>query len=85
MYFYGKPTLGKASKKQSNVFEKKLEFVNTARPKSKADKQGKEYAFESINALCQNWELFLNDLNSKVPPLEPAQGKVQPKWFKNYQ
>ena len=35
----------------------------------------KKHTFEIINTLYQDRELFLNDLNSKVSPLESAQGK----------
>ena len=41
----------------------------------KKDIQRKKHTFEIINTLYQDRELFLNDLNSKVSPLESAQGK----------
>ena len=37
--------------------------------------QRKKHTFEIINTLYQDRELSLNDLNSKVSPLESAQGK----------
>ena len=73
--FPGKITISDPNKMQSSSSDVILNVSYKVRPRSKADKEKKNNAFESANSLYEGRELTLNAFKSRIFPIEATQGE----------